>query len=577
MAKESEFPKIPYGKSNFEVIRNENYLYVDKTRFITTLEKIDTTIHLRPRRFGKSLFVSMIESYYDIDRTEQFDSLFNGLYIHENPTPNKNNYYILRFNFSGIETSDAIAVLDGFLRKVKDGAQKFLNRYNFDIDLDFKTPASILLSLLRGVEGLNLQHKVYILVDEYDHFTNAVLTNVGLKGFMDLVNRGGIVRSFYEIIKESTESGIVGKFFATGVMSISLDCMTSGFNIATNITTDERFSTMMGFTSDEVKYILSTSMENTYEDKVELNVTEQTEVYDIFKQNYNGYLFSERSDTKVFNSTMIMYYMKHYVEKKMHPKSLIDPNLHQKGANIRNLVNLKNSVDNYEVVEEIVKNGHTSGALSDFIDVDERYNKNDFVTVMFNMGLLTIKEVRMKTIFEIPNKIIEFVFLDYLRGMLEKKQGYNIDVRDQEKALFELGEDGKIDEITRQVSDFLQHLSIRDHTGFDEKYIKLIYKTMLSMNEQYFIYDEFQALQGFTDLILLKTPMSYAQYEYVIELKHLKKSEATASKIEKEFNNGINQIHAYMKDKRLQERPDLKQFVVIFVGFEVVRLEEVSV
>ena len=559
--------KIPYGMSNFERMRTKNYVYVDKTKWITHLEKLDTVVHLRPRRFGKSLFVSMLANYYDVNATDQFDRLFKGLYIHKNPTPNKNSYYILRFNFSGIATKDADTVLEGFQVKVKQGLEKFISDYKLNIQVDdSRSPAIMLGNMLSAFEKLELKDKVYILIDEYDHFTNAVLTHVGLQGLMDLVHRGGMVRSFYEVIKEKTETGVIERFFATGVMSVSLDSMTSGFNIAKNITTRDDFTDMMGFTVDEVKQLLK---------DVGLTAVEQNEVYEILKLNYNGYLFSKERQVKMFNSTLIMYYLEYYLPRRAHPGSLVDPNLNQKGVTIRNLVNLKNSEANYEVVEEIVKNGTTTGMLSDFIDIDERYDKNDFMTLMFNIGLLTIKETKMNTVFEIPNKIIEFVFLDYLRGMLEKKQGYMIDVRDQEKALFELGEDGKIDEITRQVSDFLQHLSVRDHIDFDEKYIKVIYKTMLSMNEQYFIYDEFPAKQGFTDLILLKTPMSYAQYEYAIELKHLKKSETTAARIEKELNDGIHQINAYMTDKRLQARPDLKRFIVIFSGFEVVQLKAV--
>ncbi|MCL1991245.1 MAG: ATP-binding protein [Defluviitaleaceae bacterium] len=558
--------KIPYGISNFVKIRTEGYVYVDKTHFIPDLEKLHTVIHLRPRRFGKSLFVSMLESYYDVNADHQFDDLFKGLAIYKQLTADKNNYYILRFNFSGIATKDADAVLDGFKTKVKDGIQGFIDHYHFDIELDLTTPAHMLVSLFRAVEQLKLKHAIYIFIDEYDHFTNAVLTHDGLEGFMDLVRRGGTVRAFYEVIKEKMESGLIGRFFATGVMSVSLDSMTSGFNIAKNITTRDDFSDMMGFRADEVKQLLK---------EVELTDIEQTEIYEILKLNYNGYQFSKHNEVKVFNSTLIMYYLEYYLPRKRPPESLVDPNLNQKGATIRNLVNLKNSSAHYEVVEEIVKHGQTIGMLSDFIDIDERYDKNDFITLMFNIGLLTIKEVKMKPVFKIPNKIIEFVFLDYLRDMLEKKQGYTIDVRNQEKALFELGEDGKIDEITQQVSDFLQHLSVRDHIGFDEKYIKVIYKTMLSLNEQYFIYDEFPARQGFSDLILLKTPMSYAQYEYMIELKHLKKDETTESKIEHALNEGIAQIHDYMQDKRLQGRPDLKRFVVVFSGFKVVRVAAV--
>ena len=298
-----ELPIIPYGVSSFEKIREDNYLYVDKTRFIEEIEKTSILIHLRPRRFGKSLFLSMLECYYDVAKSDQFEDLFKGLYIHKYPTENRHQYYMLRFNFSGVQSENEGNLARGFLKKVNEGAQKFITRYGLDIKLDENetSPAGVLGTLLTSFYGLKLGHKVYILIDEYDHFTNALLRGEGHE-FLELLQQGGIVRTFYEVVKEHTEYNVVDRFFATGVMSLSLDSMTSGFNIATNITTDDFFADMMGFTADEVKYILEQRISSQ---------EEQDEVYHVLSQNYIGYLFSEECDVKVFNSTLIMYYLKH--------------------------------------------------------------------------------------------------------------------------------------------------------------------------------------------------------------------------------------------------------------------------
>jgi len=567
--------RIPYGESNFEFIRNKKFLYVDKTRFLEELESTGKLIHLRPRRFGKSLFISMLESYYDIASVDKFDKLFEGLHVHEHPTPYRNSYYILRFNFSGIATQDFETIMSGFLLKVKNGVSLFVSKYKLNIEIkDYKTPAEVLDALMSAFEKLNLERKIYILIDEYDHFTNAVLNN-GLDDFLSLVTRGGVVRSFYEVIKEKSEHGIIERFFMTGVMSVSLDSMTSGFNVGTNITTDEMFADMMGFTSDEVKHVLNTTFQNAKKAAVNLTNDEQEEVYGIWKQNYNGYLFSEESEAKVFNSTLIMYYLQKYIEKKQHPKSLIDPNLNQSGTTIKNLADLKNREANYEVVEEIVKERIVSGNLSTFIDIDKQYERNDFITLLFNIGLLTIKGAGVRTRFEVPNKIIESIYLQYLSELEQRRLGCKIDILEQELAIDELAEEGKIDKLTTVVSEFLTHTSGRNKIKFDEKYIKLIYSFILSTTNQYFIYDEYPARQGYGDLVVLKTPASYAQYELLLELKYVKQSETTEAKIEEEFEKGVKQITEYMKDKRLANRPDLKKFVVVFSGFEVVRLEEV--
>ena len=571
--------KIPYGESNFELIRNKNFLYVDKTHFIKQLESISKVIHLRPRRFGKSLFISMLESYYDVASADKFDELFAGLYVHENLTGYQNSYYVLRLNFSGIATKDFDTIMNGFLNKVKESVDTFISKYKLNIKLmDYGSPSVILNALLEAMIRLNVPYKVYIMIDEYDHFTNAVLNN-GLDDFMTLVRRGGAVRSFYEVIKEKCETGIVERFFMTGVMSVSLDSMTSGFNIGTNITTKKRFSDMMGFTSDEVKRILKTMMQNSKKEGVRLTESEQEEVYEIWKQNYNGYLFSEDSDVKIFNSTLIMYYLQAYVEEKKHPKSLLDPNLNQSGTTIKILAELKNSEANYEIVEEIVKERVVSGELSTFIDIDEKYDQDDFITLLFNIGLLTIKEAGALTRFEIPNKIIEAIYFQYLSELEQRRLGYKLDTRKQRMAIVEMAENGKIDKLTHLVSEFLAHTSGRNNINFDEKYIKLIYLFIMSSTNQYFIYDEFPALRGYSDVVALKTPASYAQYEFLIELKHVKKGEkdeTTEGRVEEKFAEGVKQISEYMKDKRLANRPDLKKFVIVFVGVEVARLEELE-
>ena len=566
--------KIPYGESNFELLRNKRFVYVDKTHFLRQLEATSKLIHLRPRRFGKSLFISMLQSYYDIATADKFDQLFKGLHVHKFPTEYKNSYYVLRFNFSGIATKDFDAIMGGFLEKVRSAVNSFISKYNLDIKIeDYSAPATILNALLSGFENLNLEHKIYILIDEYDHFTNAVLNN-GLENFMSLVARGGVVRSFYEVIKEKSELGTIGRFFITGVMSVSLDSMTSGFNVATNITTEEDFADMMGFTSNEVKSILKSTFNNSKDQKIGLTDLEQEEVYEIWKQNYNGYLFSEDSDAKVFNSTLIMYYLQKYIEKKKHPKSLVDPNLNQSGTTIKNLVELKNKNENYEVVEEIVKERVVSGNLSSFIDIDKKYDRNDFITLLFNIGLLTIKEAGFRTSFKIPNKVIESVYLQYLSELEQRRLGCKMDIHEQELALDELAEEGKITKLTAVVSEFLTNTSARNKIKFDEKYIKLIYSFIMSSTNQYFIYDEYPARQGFGDLVILKTPASYAQYELLLELKYIKQSEVTDAKINKEFEAGAQQITEYMKDKRLAQRPNLKKFVVVFTGFEVAKMEE---
>ena len=568
--------KIPYGISNFERIRKEKFLYVDKTRFIEKLEALSYIIHLRPRRFGKSLFLDMLDTYYDINHADKFDELFSGLAIHEKPTRNKNNYYILRLNFSGIQNTEMEGLEAGFVRAVKDGARQFINRYELDIEVPIAdSAASVLSNLITSFERLKLKNKIYILIDEYDHFTNSVLSGDG-ESFLSVLRRGGYVRSFYEVIKDKTGTGVVERLFITGVMSVTLDSMSSGFNIASNITTYPEFADVMGFTNDEVKEILRLSFaksENA-DDVVSLTSNEQAEVYKIFRENYNGYLFSRRSESKVFNSTLIMYYLKNYFPNKIAPENLIDPNLNQTGTTIENIAGLKNSEQNYRIIEQIVRDKQIYGTLQPFINVDVKFDHDDLITLLFNIGMLTIKGFDMEIQFEMPNKIIEGIYLQYLSNLIQKQSEYNLSLASQRDAIMEFGRQGKINLLTDLVSEFLMHTSNRNTRNFDEKYIKLAYMMILAYSNQFIVYDELPALQGFSDILIFKAPASTARYEAMIELKYIKKGESSEAKIEAELAEGISQIKRYIQDKRLANRKNFKKFVIVFVGFEIARLVE---
>ena len=568
MIKEADLPGIPYGISHFEAIRTDQYLYVDKTRFIEEIEKMRILIHLRPRRFGKSLFLSMLASYYDVAKADQFDQLFGGLYIHEHPTQNRHQYYVLRFNFSGVQTTRKGNLEQGFLRKVAEGAQHFIDDYDLHIKLDEKEtePAGILGRLFTAFRSLKLAHKVYILIDEYDHFTNTLLTGDS-QSFLELPTQGDFVRAFYEVIKEYAELGIVDRFFATGVLSVSLDSMTSGFNVAKNTTTNRRFADMMGFTAKEVENILQ---------QFTLSKDEQAEVYQILKENYNGYLFSKEADIQVFNSTLIMYYLDHYLENGIPPEELVDPNLNQGGTTIENIVGLKTKEENHEVIKQIIEEKQVLGTLLAFIDLKKKFDRHDFMTLLFNIGLLTIKQPGVVTTFEIPNKVMDNIYLAYLVDLTQQQSNYRIDLKKQELALVEMGQNGNIQPLTDLVSDFLTHIAVRNKQKFDEKDVKLVYMMLLATNNQFITYDEFPAGQGFIDLFIQKTPASYAQYEYVIELKYLQKKEATPAKIEQKLKEGLKQMDKYLVDERIAKRESLKKLIIVFSGFEAIKVEEIN-
>jgi len=302
--------KLPYGISHFNKLISENYHYVDRTAYIEKLEQASEpyVFFLRPRRFGKSLFISTLWHYYGLEFTEQFSQLFGKYYIGQHPTPKANSYAILYFEFSRIDTTSKESTFEGFLSNVRWGAKYFLDRYTQLLEpseqktiLSRSHPNEILKALF---ETVGKQHPIYILIYEYDHFANEILA-FNFEPFSEFVSRNGFVRKFYEAIKEAAGRGIVDRFLATGVTPITLDSLTSGFNIAANLSTHYYFHEMMGFMDSEVNSLLKQIAPN-------LEPQERDRVLENMRKWYNGYIFARKAKTKLYNPDMVLYLLKEY-------------------------------------------------------------------------------------------------------------------------------------------------------------------------------------------------------------------------------------------------------------------------
>ena len=560
--------QIPYGEANFETIRKENWIYVDKTMYIEKLEQNPDrrkAIYLRPRRFGKSLFTSMLTNYYSVDTANKFETLFKGLYIYDNPTPNKNNYYVLNFNFSGMTIVGDNIVEKGkseFCNKVRNAIKSFINKYELKLEAKGDSAAQILDNLLVDFQGLKLNNKIYIIIDEYDNFTNAILKG-DAKDFLDLVNRNGYVRAFYEVIKEKIETGPVERFFATGVMPVTLDNLTSGFNIATNLTTNPEFTSMIGFTHEEVKKLVK-----------EVTPENENKVYEDLKANYDGYRFSEESEEKTFNSTLVMYYLSNYSRTKKAPKDLMDVNMNTSGDKIQRIVELVNPEENYKAVEQIILNNKVEGTLKQVV-LDKEYLSDDLLTMLFHLGYITISNVGVDIEFSIPNYITSTIYSEYLANLLTEDEKFNINTMQIKNAIKTFAKYGDITPVVEIVKEFLTHSSTRDLENFNEKTLKYVFAMFLSLSTQYEVYGEFPAVQGFADILVRKTSSSMATYEAVIELKYLSKQNAKKVSKKKLIKEAKAQLERYVEDKRLKQRENLKKYVIIFTGFEDVVLEEI--
>ena len=553
--------KIPYGEADFKTLRYENYIYVDKTEYIKKLENYKKAIYVRPRRFGKSLFTSMISYYYDIKEADNFEKLYKGLYIYDNPTENKNNYYILKFNFSGMNVSSNKTEneIEGFFNeKVYVSCREFIKKYNLDIQIKpDKTAATTLLDVLSQFKLLEKNHKIYIIIDEYDHFTNGMLEG-NVSGFVKALGQGGFVRAFYEVIKEYAEgtNSVVDRFFATGIAPLTLDSLTSGFNISTNISIDEQFTAMCGFTEEEVKKLIK-----------EIELPEK--VYEELKKNYDGYRFCLDDKEHTFNVTLLMYYLQNYVQKGLPPTDPVDPNLATSGNKIEAMVNLISPEKNYKKLVELITNGEVNGELVRQFELNNnKFDENSFLSLIFYQGYITIKEVGFDITFCVPNYVAEVLYASYFAKLIDTKEAYKMETTEINDAIRSFGTKGEVEPITKVVSNFLTYQSVRDRENFTEKTLKYVYSLFFSLSNQYYVYGEFPEKQGFADILVEKSQTSRATYEAVIELKYLNKEKAKSANYELLKEEGIKQMEKYMTERRLNERNNMKKFVIIFEGFD---------
>ena len=572
--------RIPYGQINFEKIIKDNYIYVDKTKYIEKLENLDETslIYLRPGRFGKSLFTNMLDYYYAIDRADKFDILFNNLYIKEHPTPNKNNYYILNFDFSGIDSNDEWDVedlMEAFNSKVISGIKKFTMRYNIELEIDKTlTPSNLIGTLFDTFEGLKLENKIYVIIDEYDNFTNGILKGNAEK-FLAMLTGEGFIKGFYARIKEAIKAGVVDRFFATGIAPITLDSMTTGFNIETDITRNPIFTTMIGFTEQETQNIINELLpEKTQEEK--------QEIYEKMKKYYDGYRFSEASKEHSFNSTLVMYYLKNYTQLGTPPVKLLDINIAANFTKLGNLLTLEGNNVSKDILEKAIQNQEMEGSIIDkfelgIIPVGEK----EIQSLLFYFGYLTIGENKTSTIikYKIPNQVMAGIYNEYFLYLIQKS-GVKIDITKIQKAELELGFEGKIDQICKIVEEYLSYVGNISWQRYDEKYVQSYMHAILGLNDLFNVYLEYNVQHNrYIDVAVFKRENSGIKYQAIIEVKYIKKEEAKTEQSKQEAigrkkEEALKQIQAYSQDTRLPQE-NMKKFIVIYVGEKLELLEEI--
>jgi hypothetical protein len=566
--------KLPYGISNFKNLIEDKYLYIDKTEYIEKIESFHSPyiIFLRPRRFGKSLFTSVLANYYDINQKDNFEKLFGKTYIGKNVTKEKNSYYILKFNFTGLNTDTKEELEKTFIRTIKDSFDKFIEVYNLDVSyIQEGSAASIFENFLTQV-SFKIKGQIYVIIDEYDHFANELLS-FQTELFSSIVSKTGFVRKFYEVLKKGTEF-IVKRIFMTGVSPITLDSLTSGFNIAMDITRYPAFNEMMGFTKAEVIRLIDSTV------KKPLNEAELKELIETLQKNYNGYLFASDGKERLFNSDMILYYMQSYMDSGKGPESLIDKNIASDYGKLGKMFDLKNKSANMQVLENVLKGERITARITEGFSLEKDFSKDDFKSLLFYLGMLTIdKKVLDRSTLKVPNYAIKGLYFEYFSKKLNETIDYEIDVSDIEDSITEIALEGKNENLIKVVEKTLNKLSNRDYIKFDEKYVKLIFLAYCFLSKIYLVKSEYEVDNGYIDIALLKQANMEPTYFAIFELKYITKAEYEKEGdkiVELKKKEAIEQLKKYKASQELMGLPNLKKWALVFVNDSCVVNSEIE-
>ncbi|PKQ69712.1 AAA family ATPase [Raineya orbicola] len=565
---------FPYGISNFEKIVRENLVFVDKTNYLPLLENYSNIAFLRPRRFGKSLFVSLLEHYYDINRKEKFQELFGKYYIGKNPTSLANSYRILFFNFSAIDTRTSESSYRDFLNSIKISVRDFLIGYGLlslrearEI-LDEPTPEIILRSFFGFYEKNHFNHKIYLLIDEYDHFTNEILIR-DLQEFKETVSLNGYVRKFYEAIKNATQQGVVDRFFITGVSPITLDSLTSGFNIVRHLTHEKDFEAMMGFTESEVRNLLGLVLQDKRQEEAVLND---------MRRYYNGYRFYPSSQENIYNSDMVLYFLDHFKQQQQYPRQMLDPNIAPDYGKLKAMFEVANWQENVKVLNDVLEKGYVDTQMILQFSFEKHFGRKEFINFLFYLGNLTIQETDITgtILFKIPNQVIAELYWQYYAEILQEQANLPAEADLVLSAVREMAISGKTESFFTLVQKLLQHLSNRDFIRFDEKHIKMVLMAYFIQSNIFWVQSEREISGGgYVDLELFIRPNNpFKHHQFAIELKYLKKEETHL--LQSTMQEAKEQIlHYYQQDTLLKSKEQLHLLAVVVVKDEIF-VEEVK-
>ena len=570
--------KIPYGIADFELIRRYDYYYVDKTGFIPLIEAAGRYLFLiRPRRFGKSLWLSVIESYYDLSKKDRFLETFKGTWIGENPTEEQGVYLILRFNFSAVNP-DPEKVEASFEIYCQGVFEEFLSKYNDAFTPEILSKLNSLPTITDRLNrlfayGFSHDLRICILIDEYDNFTNTILSVHGQKAYHDLTHGAGFLRHFFNVLKAGTtgSGSSLARLFITGVSPVTMDDVTSGFNIGRNISLEPKFNEMLGFTPEEVKDLLD------HYRREGLFFLDTDKSLALMRKWYNNYRFAEDTQRAVYNSDMVLYFIDKVIGTGKLPNELIDQNVRIDYGKLRHLILVDKRLNgNFSRLKEIMENGRITSSVTSSFPLEALIQPENFISLLLYFGLLSFAPTSgTRTVLQIPNLTVQKLMYGYLRDAYADVDIFRVDLWRLANMLGDMAYDG----VWEPVFDFLagevkNQTSVRDYLA-GEKVIQGFLLAYLNLTDYFLPGTEMEMNKGFADIFLEPFWARFPDmgYGYVIELKYIKRGELTRDILEKKIAEAREQLNKYAQDDHVvkaMSKGKLKKIVLVYHGWEMV-------
>ena len=577
---------LPYGISDFPRIRCEDYYYVDKSRFIEMLERQPPYLFLiRPRRFGKSLFLAMLEAYYSIDYAGRFEELFGELYIGQHPTKRHNSYMVLRFNFSAI-SSKLEDVERSFCEYCCMVMKNFILKYEHLLSSDIwkvvnpdeTNPRQMLAALKEYVSRTDCP-RIYLLIDEYDNFTNTILSSYGQERYREKTHGEGFIRGFFNNIKDSTSNAgaAVERLFITGVSPITMDDVTSGFNIGTNISMLPQFNDIIGFSEDEVREMIT-----YYKDENALPVgVTVDELVELMKPWYDNYCFSEDSlEERMFNSDMTLYFLNNYLQLGKVPKMMVDNNIRTDYSKLRHLIQIDKTFGvNASVIQQIVAEGSITVQIATSFPAEKMTDTENFKSLLFYFGMLSIQGVYRGTpVLGIPNLTVREQLYTYLVEAYSKASIFNVDISHFSSLVMEMAYDGKWESVFRFFARELERQSAIREFIDGEAHIKGFLLAYLGLTQGYVLFPEHESSKGYADFYMMPDLLHQPDiaYSYIVEVKYAKRdaSEEDIASLKKEAAEQLVRYAADEKVLRTKGGTKLELITLVFKGWELIIAEK---